>query len=119
MSASHDSFEIRGEEIVRGELIGGGDFAKVYEGTCRGLRVAVKVFKKQSISPNSPFIRELEMLTYVYFAGRSYHLLLSLTGFVVNSITQTFVYSSACAMPMVICQSVRIMLTRTLQRNSV
>eukprot|EP01118_Nematostelium_gracile_P000928 TRINITY_DN1091_c0_g1_i1.p1 TRINITY_DN1091_c0_g1~~TRINITY_DN1091_c0_g1_i1.p1 ORF type:complete len:533 (-),score=127.27 TRINITY_DN1091_c0_g1_i1:144-1694(-) len=57
--------EIRFEEIVWGEKIGGGCFGSVYKGTCRGVPVAIKKLLKQDLDPKmmEEFRKEVDIMT--------------------------------------------------------
>lgn len=57
--------EIKADEIIYGEKIGGGCFGSVYKGTCRGLTVAIKKLVKQDLDPKvmEDFRKEVDILT--------------------------------------------------------
>jgi len=57
--------EIRAEEIIYGEKIGGGCFGSVYKGRCRGADVAIKKLLKQDLDPRvlEDFRKEVDIMT--------------------------------------------------------
>jgi hypothetical protein len=61
----HRSLIIQPSEITLLEELGRGAYAHVHRGTCRGIDVAVKIFKNQTLDDHSPWVREAEMLWYV------------------------------------------------------
>jgi len=59
------SLIIHPSEITLVAELGIGSYAVVHRGLCRGIEVAVKVFKNQALEEGSPWYREAEMLWYV------------------------------------------------------
>jgi serine/threonine protein kinase len=57
--------EIRAEEIIIEEKIGGGCFGSVFKGKCRGVTVAIKQLHKQDLDPKilEDFRKEVDIMT--------------------------------------------------------